>query len=210
MSDSPRRGRCNRIPRNDGDARHHAADRRRGVAFNQNLAGRLVHRLDEIRILFLERRLGVFEAGLQRAGVQRDRLGLFPELLGERLLHQHRIEAEQLREDARIDHVAHQAAQLRVGAYRLDQRVERYGIKNEVAAQGVEFQRLVVHHGAARLERQHIFLRGLGIHRDEEVHFLLARDVVPLARANRVPGREPGDVRREHVLARDRDTHEED
>ena len=84
-----RRGR-DRIPGDDGDAGHHAADRGGGVALDQDLAGGLVHRLDEERVLLGEVRFGVVPAGLERAGVQRDRLGLLAQLLAERLLHQRR------------------------------------------------------------------------------------------------------------------------
>ena len=91
-----------------------------------------------------------------------------------------------------------------------DQLVERHRIERQIVAQFVQLQRLVVEHGRARLERHHVFLRRLRVHRDQEVDFLLARDVAVLAGANRVPGRQARDVRREQVLARDRDAHLED
>ena len=49
--------------------------------------------------------------------------------------------------------------------------------------------------------------RRLRIHRDQEIDFLLAADVAVLVGANRVPGGQSGDVRREHVLAGDRHAH---
>ena len=134
-------------------------------------------------------RVRVVPAGLERARVQRDRLGLLPELLAERLLHQRQVDAEQLRQDAVVDHVAHEAAQLGVGTDRRDQLVERHRVEHEVVAQRVQLQRLVVDDRRARLERQHVFLRRLRVHRDEEVDFLLPRDVAALAGPDRVPGR---------------------
>ena len=74
-----RRGR-DRIPGDDGDAGHEAADRRRRVALDQDLAGRRVHPLDAERGLRLEVFLRVVEAGLQRGDVERQRLLLLPEL----------------------------------------------------------------------------------------------------------------------------------
>ncbi len=91
-----------------------------------------------------------------------------------------------------------------------DDLVERHRIEDQIAAQDVELERRVVDDGAARLEREDVFLRGLRIHRDEEVDFLLPADVAALVRADGVPGRQAGDVRREQVLARHRHAHLED
>src|SRR6185295_15501387 len=49
---------------------------------------------DGVRVFLLEVSLGVVPAGLERARVQRHRLGLLPELLGERLLHQRHVDAQ--------------------------------------------------------------------------------------------------------------------
>ncbi len=203
-----RRGR-DRIPGDDGDARHHAADRRRGISLDENLAGRFVHRLDDEWVLLREGRLRIVIAGLERALVERDSLGLAPQLLAERLFHQLQVDAEDLGEDAVVDHVADEPPQLRVGTDRGDQLVERDRVEHQVAAERVELQRLVVDDGGARIQRQHVFLRRLGVHRDEEVDFLLPGDVAALAGPNRVPGGQPGDVGREHVLAGHGNAHQE-
>ena len=128
----------------------------------------------------------------------------------ERLLHLVELDVEQEREDAVVDHVADEAPQLRVGADLGDDLVERDRIEVDVAAQRVQLQRLVVDDDGAGLERQHVFFRGLGIHRDEEVDFLLARDVAVLVRPDGVPGRQARDVRGKQVLAGDRHAHLED
>ena len=114
------------------------------------------------RILLREVRLGVVPAGLERPGVQRDRLGLLAELLAERLLHQRQVDAEQLREDAVVDHVAHEAAQLGVRTDGRDELVERHRVEHQVVPQRVQLQRLVVDDRGARVERQHVFLGRLG------------------------------------------------
>jgi hypothetical protein len=113
-------------------------------------------------------------------------------------------------EHAVVDHVAHEAAQLGVVGDRGDQLVERDRIENEVAAQLVQLQRLVVDHRGARRQRQHILFRRLGVQRDEEVDLLLAGDVALGAGAHRVPRRQARDVRGEHVLAGDGHAHLED
>ena len=119
------------------------------------------------------------------------------------------VDAQQLGEDAVVDHVPHEAAQLGVRAHRRDQLVERHGIEHQVGAQRVQLQRLVVDDRGAGIQRQHVLLCRLRIHRDEEVDFLLAGDVAALAGPDRVPGRQAGDVRREHVLARHRHAHQQ-
>ena len=205
-----RRGRRNRIPRDDRDAGHHAADRRRRVAFDENLAGRFVHPLDVKRILLGEVRFRVVPAGLQRALVQRDGFRLLAELLAERLLHHGHVDAEQLRQHAVVNHVAHEAAKLGVGADGGDELVERNRIEREIRAQRVQLERLVVDDRGARVERQHVLFGRFRIHGHEEIDFLLSPDVAALARADGVPGRQPRDVRREHVLARNRYAHQQD
>ena len=208
MSDSHKRGgRRNRIPRDDGDAGHQAADRGRLVAFDQDLAGGLVHALGAEAGLLAERRLGVVEPGLERGHVQRQRLLLLRQLLGERLLHLAQLDVEQVRQGAVVDHVAHQAAQLGVGADGGDQLVKRHRIERHVGPQRFQVQRLVVDHAGAGLERQHVLARRLGVHRHEEINFLLPGDVPVLVGADRVPGRQAGDVGRKQVLAGHRDPH---
>ena len=172
-----RRGR-DRIPADEGDARHHAADRGGGVAFDQDHVLRLAfHRLDDEGIALREAGLGEVEAGLERVHVQLDRLELLAHLLPQRLLHLPHVDRQQPREHAVVNHVAHEAAQLGVVGDRGNQLVERDRIENQVVAQLVQLQRLVVDHGGARRERQHVLFRRLGVQRDEEVDLLLPGDV---------------------------------
>ena len=137
-------------------------------------------------------------------------LAFLPELPLERLCHQRHVDAEQLRQNAVVNHVSDEAAQLGVGANRRDELIEWNRIEGQVGTQRVELQRLVIDDGGTRLERHDVFLRRLRVHGDEEVDFLLTPDIPALAGPNGVPGREPRDVRREHVLARNRNPHQQD
>ena len=138
------------------------------------------------------------------------RFRLLAELLGERLLHLAELDREELGEHAVVDHVLDEAAELRVRAHVGHDLVERHRIENEVVAQRVELQRLVIDHDAARLEREHVVFRALRVHRDQNVDFLLAAHVPAMIRADRVPRRQAGDVRRKQVLPRHGDAHLED
>ncbi len=157
----------------------------------------LVHALGAEAGLLAKRRLGVVEPGLERGHVQRQRLLLLRQLLGERLLHLAQLDVEQVRQRAVVDHVAHQAAQLGVGADGGDQLVERHRVERQVGPQRLQVQRLVVDHAGAGLERQHVLARRLDVHRDQEIDLLLAGDVAVLVGADGVPGRQAGDVGRE-------------
>ena len=89
-----RRRRRDGVPRDDRDARHHASQSGRGIAFDEDHAGGLVHSLDVVRIVFGEVLFGEVEARLQRRHVQLDRLELLPELALERVLHLARAQHE--------------------------------------------------------------------------------------------------------------------
>ena len=84
------------------------------------------------------------------------------------------------------------------------------GIEVQIAAQFVQLQRLVVDHGGAAVQLHDVFARGLRVHGHQEIDFLAAADVAVLAGADGEPGGQPGDVRREHVLARNRNAHLKD
>jgi hypothetical protein len=90
---------------------------------------------------------------------------------------------------------------------RCDELVERRRIKREIGAKLVELQGLVIDHRGTRLEREHVFARGLRVHRDDEIDLLLSPDVPVSAGADRVPRRQARNIGREHVLAGDRHAH---
>ena len=154
---------------------------------------------------------GVIEARLGGAPVQLGGLGLaLAELLHQRLVDLFHFDGEQLRHHAVVDHVADQLAQLGIRADRRHQLVEGHGVEVQVGAQCVELQRLVVNHGGAGIQLHDVFARGFRVHGHQEIDFLPAADVAVLAGADGEPGGQPGDIRREHVLPRNRDAHLKD
>jgi hypothetical protein len=167
-----------------------------------------LHALDLIGIGLGEGLGGVFVAGLGRAPVQLGGLGLaLAELLDQRLADFLHVDGEQPGDDAVVDHVAHQFAQLGVGANRRHQLVEGHRVEMQIGAQGVELERFVIDHGGAAIQLHHVFARGFRVHGDQQIDFLLAADVAVLAGANGEPGGQPGYVRGEHILAGDRHAH---
>ncbi len=164
-------------------------------------------RCDAERILLRQIGLGVVESRLRRAQVQVRGLHLLRKLLANGLLNLAHVDVEQLRHDADIDHVLHQLAQLGFRTDGSDQFVVRDGIEGQILAQLVQLERFVVEDRRARRQRHHVFVRGLGIHRDQEIDFLLARDVSVFVGADGVPGGQSGDVRRKQILAGDRHAH---
>ena len=202
-----RRRRRNWIPRHHRTPGKHASHRRRRITVDDDLALRLVHALDAERIALLQVRDGIIMPRLGRRQIQRSRLGLGRKLLADCLLDLGIIDFQQLRCHADIDHVLDQFAQLGFRAHRRRQFVERYGVINQIVAHLIERQRFVVNHGRARRQRLYIVLRRLRIHRDEQVDFFLARNVAIFTGADRVPGRQPRNVRRKHVLPRNRHAH---
>ena len=201
-----RRG-SNRIPRDDGHARHHAAKRRRGIPLDQDHPGRLVYRLGPIRIALDQVLLGVGRTGLERGHVQLDRFLLLAHLSLERVLHLRQVDVQELRQHAVVNHVLHEPAQLRVLADLGHDAVEGHRVEHEVVAERAELQGLVVEHGAAGSKREDVLPRGLRVHRNQEIDFFLAGDIPILIGTDGVPGGKTCDVRREHVLARHGHTH---
>ncbi len=198
--DERRRGRDG-IPGDHGDAGEHGAQRGGRVAVDDDLAAGLVHALDGEGIGLGERGSSVVVARLGGVDVEVGGLDLAAELLANGLLHLRRIEAEQAGDDADVDHVLDQLAQL---GFRTDgghQLVERNRIEGQVVAEGAQVEGLVIEHGGAGGKGHHVFGGSLGVHRHQEINFLLAGDVTLLAGANGVPGGQAGDVGGEQVLA---------
>ena len=199
-----------RIPGDDGHAGHQAADGGGGVAVDQDAALVLVHRLDQIRVAFLQMLFREGVADIERRPVDGHDLDLVPELLPERDLHLVELDPEQPRQHAVIDHVANTTAQRDLAGHVADELVERHRIAHQVAAHAVQLQRLVVDDRGAQIEIEHILPRRLRIHGHEDFGLLLPADIAVLVGPDREPGRQAGDVRREHILGRDRHTHLED
>ena len=64
--------------------------------------------------------------------------------------------------------------------------------------------------GATGWQGEDVFLRRLGVHGDQHFYFPLAGYVALFAGADRVPGWQTGDVRREQIFPADGDSHAED
>ena len=117
--------------RHAGKDRAHAAGR---VAVDDDLARGFVHPLDEERVPLGQILLGIVEAGFDGAEVQIEDLLLLGELPAQAALHHAQIDGQQLGDDAHVDHVLDQLAQLGLGADGGRDLVEGNGIEEHVAA----------------------------------------------------------------------------
>ncbi len=202
-----RRRRSDGIPRHNADAGEHGAQRGGGVAVDDDLAFGLVHPLHAERIFLGQRLRSVVVSCLRGVPVQVGSFHFRRELLANRLFHFFHVEVEKLRNHADVDHVLHKLAELGFLANLGDDLVEGDGIERHVAPQFAQVQRLVIENDCAGFQRKNIVFSGLGIHRDDEIDFLLASDEAILAGADCVPRRQAGNIRRKEILARDRDAH---
>jgi hypothetical protein len=183
----------------------------RAQAVDDDLAGGLVGALHPARIGLGERLGGVIEAGLRGAPVQIGRFGLlWSELLHQGLANLFHFDRKQVRHHAVVNHVAHQLAQLGLGADRPHQFVERYRVKMQVGADLAELERFVVDHPGTGFELAHVLLRRFRIHGHQKIDLLAAADVAVPGSSYGEPGGQTGDVRREHVLAGNRNPHLKD
>ena len=150
---------------------------------------------------------GVIVARLRRRHVEIGSFYLLRELLTQGFLDLNHVDVEQLGDNPHVDHVLDQLAQLGFRTHCGHQFVVRNGVEDEIIAQALQVQRLVVEHGRTRRQRQRIFLGGLRIHRNQEIDFLLTRNVAVFVGANRVPGGQARNVGGKKILARDRHAH---
>src|SRR5208283_477233 len=198
------------IPRDYGYARKHGSHSSSRVAVDDDHARRLIHALDGEGVALGERCGGVVITRLGGVPVQVGGLDLLGELFAKCFFDFSHIEVQQLRHHPDVDHVLDQLAQLGFGADSRTKLVERGRVEHQVRAKFVELQRLVVENRGTRLQRHHVFARGLRVHRNDEVNLFFAGNVTPLAGANGVPGRQSGDVRGKQVFAGDGNAHLED
>ena len=108
---------------------------------------------------------------------------------------------EQVREHAVVDHVLDEAAQLGVRADLGDDLVERHRIEHQVVAQRVQLQRLVVDARPRRARATARLPAPSPRSSRRGSRFPSSARCSRAVGADRVPGRQAGDVRREHVLA---------
>ena len=137
---------------------------------------------------------GVIVSGFDGGQVQVGGFGLLGKLCADGFFDFGKFDPQQLGHHAHVDHVLDQLAQLGLGADGRDQLVVGHGVKNQVGAKLVEIQRLVIQNRRAGRHRHHVLVRGLGIHGDHEIDFLLARDVSIFVGADGVPGGQSGNI----------------
>ena len=166
-----------------------------------------IHRLNEERILLRERCGGVIKTCLRGGHIQVGGFYFPGKLLAQRRFHLLHLDAENLRDHAHINHVLDQLAQLGLGTHGSNDLVVRNGVEDQVRAQRIELQRLVVNDRSPRRQRHHVFLRRLRIHRHQHVNLFFAGDVAMLAATDGVPGWEPRDIRRKKVLSGNGNSH---
>ena len=99
------------------------------------IAAGLVHRLDPVRIALHQMLLGVRVSRVEGGQVQLHRLQLLAELAAKGVLHLRHVDVQELRQDAVVDHVLDEAAELRVLADLGDDLVEGNRIEDEVGPQ---------------------------------------------------------------------------
>ncbi|MNS81766.1 hypothetical protein D3C72_1154880 [compost metagenome] len=205
------RARGDRVPGEHLHAGHQAADRRGRVAVDDHLAGGRLHaRHAEGALGLVQVLLGPGQAGLGGFEVDLDGLGLALEDLLHGLFDLGHVEVQQMGQDAHVDDVGDQLAQLGVRARRGDDLAEGHAADRDVGARGVELEIGVEHDGGACSDLGHVLEGRLGVHHDHHVDFLGAGDPAVFVGADGEPGGQAGDVGREEVLAAHRHAHLED
>ena len=155
----------------------------------------------------VEVRARVLEAEIDGLLVRLDERGLLRERLLDELDDDVAIELEQRGEHADVRHVLHENARARVREPLVAHARERHADDLDVGARQEAIarpSRVVEQHAAGRDLLQVARVR-LRVHRDHDVDGARAREIAVLADPDLVPGRQALDVRREEILAADRD-----
>src|SRR5215469_4010792 len=147
---------------------------------------------------------------LDGAKVEVEDLLLLGELLLHALLDHIKVDAEELRHHAHVDHVPDQLAQLGLGADRRGDLVEGNRIAHHIAAVLLQVQVLFVDCHAAGGKSENVVFGGFRVQCHQDLGIARAGYVTIFAGANRVPGGKSGDVRREKVFTADGYAHSED
>ena len=166
-----------------------------------------MHALEDEGVLLGERLRRVVEARFDGGPVEVGSFLLLRELLADGLLDDRHVHGEQLRGDADVDHVPDQLAQLGLRTDGRGELVEGHRIAGDVVAILFQVGGVFVDRDRAGTQRQDVFARGFGVHRNQDVDFFAARDITVLAGADGEPGGEAGDVGGEEILAADGNAH---
>ena len=109
--------------------------------------------------------------------------------------------------NANVNHVRQKLSEPRIrcdlsGKLREGNREER-----EILAILIQLKCFFINDHAIGIQIHHVLARRFGIHCHEEVDFLPPRDPAIFVRADREPGRQSGNIRREQILPADGNTH---
>ena len=207
-----RRGGRDRIPGADRRAAIDRAERGGRIAFDEDAVADLVGFLDADRQRAFQVGFRPVAAEMQRVHVGRDQLVLALVLLADQLLDRGGVHVEQGREHADIDDVLEQLALARIGIFAIADLGQRHADDADV---GAEFRRgqglgRVIEQIAARLDRRHVLVEGLRIHRDHEIDAAARAEMPGFGDAHLVPGRQALDVGGEDIARGDRHAHAQD
>ena len=197
-----RRRRRDRVPGADRGAGIHAAQRRGGVAVDDDVARGGIHLLDPQRQRAGEVLARVVVAELDRLHVGVQQLGLLRVGLGQQRADDFQVEVAQRCEHTGVADVLHQDARAHARKVVVAKARQRHADHGDVVA--LEQCRArpggVVDEVAAGSQLRQVARIGLGVERDHDVG-VAGTGAVPVAGdPDLVPGRQPLDVRREIIL----------
>ena len=203
-----RRGR-DRVPGADRGPTVDGAQRRRVVALDEDAVADCIGTLEPQpdRAVEIERR--PVAAEMQRVLVGGKELLLALELLFDQFFDCRDVHVEQRRQRADIDDILEQLALARIGVFAVGDRGQRHADDVDVVAEFRRRHRLgaVVEQISAGLDRGHVLVPGLRVHRHHEIGAAAGAEVSRFRDAHLVPGRQALDVGREDVARADRHAH---
>ncbi len=193
-------------------AAEHAAQAGGGVAVDQDLVAGGVHLLEADRQRAGEVVLGVVVAKRNRGVVRGQQRRFLRELLLREGAHHLGIDADEGGQGARIRDVLHQDALAHTLEGRVAQVRQRHAQVGDVGPVQLVVERpaRVEHQPAAAAHLGHVLRVGGGVQRHHQVEVRGAGGVAVFADPDLVPRGQALDIRREDVLARDRNAHPED
>ncbi len=198
-----------RIPSDDRHTAEKRAERGSFIASDQNLAGGQIERGEAIGIALFQVFGCPIVGILDDAEVHAGRFLLTVECVEQRLVDDIEWDVEQIGADADVHHVGDAVAEFRWDIRLRDGLLDRDFVVDDIAAALSPLPIGGDDAYAARRQVLNVLGGGVLVHDDCDLGRRAPCDVTVLARADRVPGRQTLDIRREQVLAADRDAHAE-